>query len=173
MRSKKGAAYERDFSKRLSLWWSGGESRDLFWRTPMSGGKATVDGRGTHAGDIRAVLPEGEGFTEVFNVELKCGYPDADFQRLLDGTGGKHLFLDFVNQAQRDQALAGSKYWMLVIKRDRKKELVVWPYKAFLSTTMKPQTMAIIDYPKSPSLAVFQLEDLFASDPAKLYKELR
>lgn len=179
MKSNKGAAFEREFSKQLSLWWSDGGSKDVFWRTPMSGGKATVDQRSTHAGDIRAVLPEGEGFTELFNVELKCGYPNADFQRILDGAGEKHEFLSFIEQAKRDNQLAGSKYWMLVIKRDRKKPLVVldmacWslicPLLLFEGVGTPNIEMEIGD---GEVYAIFRLEDLFKLDPSQVYEALR
>lgn len=179
-KSKKGGAYERKFSKKLSLWWSSGRSPDLFWRTPGSGGKATIDGRGTHAGDVRAVLPEGEGFTELFTVELKRGYPDADFQRVLDGAGSNHQIIDFMKQAHRDHQLAGSKYWMLVVARDRKKELVVLPYDCWsklyqlLYTPDKSPTVNVeLELDHKTCVVIFRLEDLLKLDPQQVYEALK
>lgn len=176
MRSKKGAQFERDFSRQLSMWWSSGKSDELFWRTPMSGGKATVNQSGTHAGDVRAVLPEGEGFTELFTLELKCGYPEADLQRVLDGTGSKHLLFDFIKQVRRDQNLTNSNHWMLVVKRDRKKPLVFLDMAAGerlhskLMDSLDPMAVFIC---ADLSFTVLPLEKLFKLDPKEVYEVLR
>jgi len=38
----KGASFERDICRRLSLWVSAGKQEDVFWRSAMSGGRSTV-----------------------------------------------------------------------------------------------------------------------------------
>lgn len=73
---QKGAAFEREACVRLSLWVSGGKERDLFWRSAMSGGRASRGhARGEtlrrQAGDICAVSPEGHRLTDEFFIELK------------------------------------------------------------------------------------------------------
>jgi hypothetical protein len=73
---QKGAQFERDICKRLSLWVSGGQHEDLFWRSAMSGGRASVGKkRGKEhrrqAGDISAVSLEGCSLTDRFYVECK------------------------------------------------------------------------------------------------------
>ena len=40
-KSQKGGAWEREFSKYLSLWITEGERDDVFWRSSQSGGRAT------------------------------------------------------------------------------------------------------------------------------------
>ncbi|MBM3120244.1 MAG: hypothetical protein FJ006_12010, partial [Chloroflexi bacterium] len=60
--SSKGASFERDISRQLSLWWTHGERDDVFWRSSMSGGRATVrakKGQKTayQNGDITATDP--------------------------------------------------------------------------------------------------------------------
>src|ERR1041385_6086225 len=71
----KGPGYEREICKILSLWISGGTNEDLFWRSAMSGGRATVAHRkgkiNRQAGDICAVSPEAHHFTNFFFVECK------------------------------------------------------------------------------------------------------
>jgi len=43
MNSKeKGSSYERDMSRKISLYLSGGKRKDLFWRTALSGAFATI-----------------------------------------------------------------------------------------------------------------------------------
>lgn len=72
----KGSAFERHICDRLSLWVSHSQSHDLFWRSAMSGGRATVGARKgvdlrRQAGDICAVAPEGHSLTDRFYIECK------------------------------------------------------------------------------------------------------
>lgn len=74
--SRKGSSFERQICKQLSLWVSHGKRKDLFWRSPASGGRATVfKKRGedlkSQAGDIVAVHPEGHALTKRFFIETK------------------------------------------------------------------------------------------------------
>lgn len=73
---RKGASFERDTCKKLSLWVSGRKREDLFWRSAMSGGRATVaHKRGVklnyQSGDICAVHPEGHVLTDFVYFECK------------------------------------------------------------------------------------------------------
>lgn len=72
----KGSEFERRVCKSLSLWVSHNAKEDLFWRSAMSGGRATVGRRkgkdfGKHAGDISATAPEGHKLTDHFFIECK------------------------------------------------------------------------------------------------------
>lgn len=64
-------------AQRLSLWVSDATSKDLFWRSAMSGGRYTVQRRGpglgaeNSVGDISANHPDGFLFLEIFSVECK------------------------------------------------------------------------------------------------------
>lgn len=77
MNSKqKGGSYERLISKKLSLWVSDGKNEDIFWRSSLSGGRATIAFRSgktlrRQAGDISAVAPEGHALTSPFFIECK------------------------------------------------------------------------------------------------------
>jgi hypothetical protein len=73
---QKGSAFERLVCRKLSVWVSGDERRgDLFWRSAMSGGRATLARKRGEtsriAGDIAAVSPEGHALTDFFYVECK------------------------------------------------------------------------------------------------------
>jgi len=78
-RSSKGSQFEREVSKELSLWWSGGTRLDIFWRTPGSGAMAKTRSKtggsalGQH-GDIQATDPIGQPMIDVCSIELKKGY---------------------------------------------------------------------------------------------------
>ena len=71
----KGSRMEREICCRLSLWATHGERKDCFWRSAMSGGRATVTVRrgesNRQAGDICAVSPEGHFLTERYFLECK------------------------------------------------------------------------------------------------------
>jgi len=73
---QKGGAFERWCCKHLSLWVSHGRKEDVFWRSAMSGGRATVGGRkgkdlARQAGDITAVASEGHTLTNHYYIECK------------------------------------------------------------------------------------------------------
>lgn len=72
----KGAAFERQVCKMLSAMMSGGQREDLFWRSAMSGGRATVGHRRgalhrAQAGDISAIDAAGAELTDLFYIECK------------------------------------------------------------------------------------------------------
>lgn len=72
----KGSSFERQICKALSLWVSNGEREDLYWRSAMSGGRATVGRRAgkdlaKHAGDISATSRDGHKLTNHFFIECK------------------------------------------------------------------------------------------------------
>lgn len=72
----KGSAMEREICKKLSLWVSHGKREDLYWRSAMSGGRATVAGRrginlASQAGDISSVDKAGHVLTGDFYFETK------------------------------------------------------------------------------------------------------
>lgn len=68
---QKGSAYERQVCKQLSGWVTGGARSDVFWRSAMSGGRATITLASAQAGDISAVHPLGHVLTEKFIIECK------------------------------------------------------------------------------------------------------
>jgi hypothetical protein len=83
----KGGKFEREVCVVLSLWVSQGKRKDLFWRSAMSGGRATVHGRSVRqCGDICAVAPEGHQFTDKYFIECKH-LKSLDFRGLLEGRG--------------------------------------------------------------------------------------
>lgn len=72
----KGSNFERFVCKELSLWVTGRKRDDVFWRSAMSGGRATVrrgQGKETRhqAGDISAVHESGYAFTNYWYIECK------------------------------------------------------------------------------------------------------
>lgn len=127
----KGSKFEREICKQLSRWWSHGQRDDIFWRSSISGGRATVRGRkglktfGAY-GDIAAVDPVGAPLLQLFTIELKCGRTYRHAHDLLDQKRihVQHPFLKCVRQAIRCAKEAGSLGWLLIIKRDWREPLV-------------------------------------------------
>lgn len=72
---QKGSAFERRVCVDLSLWVTRGKNKDVFWRSSMSGGRATIHvAKGQlnrQAGDICAVAPEGHSLTNNWFIECK------------------------------------------------------------------------------------------------------
>lgn len=115
---QKGASFEREVAVALSKWASRGEREDLFWRSSMSGGRATVARkRGTklasQAGDLSCINPMGQPFLDKFYVELKH-YKDLSYQGLITNTG---YLVKFWNQAQTE-ANCYVKQPMLIAKQN-------------------------------------------------------
>lgn len=78
-KSSKGAAFEREVCKQLSLWWTHGESDAVFWRSSGSGARATTRMKQNKKtpyeyGDVSFTDPIGKPFIDYFLVELKRGY---------------------------------------------------------------------------------------------------
>lgn len=71
----KGSGFEREVCAKLSLWISKGKNKDIFWRSAMSGGRATIHHSAGQPirqyGDICAVAPEGHPFIQDWYIECK------------------------------------------------------------------------------------------------------
>lgn len=126
-KSLKGFQFERDFAKRLSLCWSRGAADDWFWRVGGSGGRAT--GRAKQglttaggAGDIVATCPEGAPLTNLVTFELKRGYNKIRIEDLFFKPNSE--LTQFLIKLRGAAEHAGTPYWCLVLKQDRKPELV-------------------------------------------------
>lgn len=71
-----GNNYEREISKKLSLWISNGESDDIFWRDLSSGARFTnrkkKEKETVIKGDIVAIDLNYQWFTNLFFIDTKC-----------------------------------------------------------------------------------------------------
>lgn len=94
---KKGTRFEREVCKSLSLWISRGEREDVFWRSAMSGGRATVRARSgiqlkAQAGDVSPISALGEQLLDRFVIECK-NYKDLEvLQGVVKDNGTLHKF---------------------------------------------------------------------------------
>ncbi len=124
---RKGSNFERLICKKLSLWWTGGERDDVFWRSSQSGGRATQRakfGKKTYGsyGDIAAVDPMGEPLLKFFTIELKRGRAHGHPEDLVDCLKSPTVrpFEQAIHQAIQAHKHSGSQAWLLLCQRDRK-----------------------------------------------------
>lgn len=117
---QKGASFEREVCVLLSSWLSSGTQEDVFWRSAMSGGRATVAHRkggkrlASQVGDISCIHPLGNRFIEHFAPECKF-YADLDYQGLLTGKGKLLSFWAEINE----QAGRYSKHPFMIVRQNR------------------------------------------------------
>lgn len=140
----KGGQFERDISRKLSLWWSDGASDDWFWRTGGSGGRATnraKSGKTTAngTGDICAQNGEAQKLLNVVSIEAKRGYNSYSVQDLIDKPNKKGGFWDFIDQSARDASVAGVPYFLIIHKRDRRDPVYVTNMQFSDSKLMVPE----------------------------------
>jgi hypothetical protein len=115
---QKGAAFEREVCRELSLWMSHGKQEDVYWRSAMSGGRSTVAfalGKRfqNQAGDISCISPVGDPLTRRFLIECKS-YAKLNFLGLLTGKGN---LIEFWGEALV-QAAAYNKLPLLIAKQN-------------------------------------------------------
>lgn len=159
----KGSNYERAICKQLSLWVSGGEQADIFWRSAMSGGRATVARqKGQHvrqAGDIAAVAPEGHALCSTHFIELKH-YKDLDIDAFF--FTGKGRLAKFWQIAVREAQKYHSQP-ILIARQNRTPDVVLTlpgHWKRFLKSP--PSGMTIVVRRKGFVCEVRLLEELLA-----------
>jgi hypothetical protein len=132
----KGSRFEREICTDLSFWWSGGERDDIFWRTHGSGARATTrfkqgkTTKGQH-GDIAATDPSGKLFTDTVTVSLKRGYSKDTIHDIVDKPYGCKMpkWEQWIMEAETDAEDAGTPFWMIISRRDRRRAIVLAPHK--------------------------------------------
>ena len=115
----KGSQFEREVCVALSRWVSNGAREDLFWRSAMSGGRATVRGRkgkntNAQVGDISSIAPAGHALTNRYVIEAKF-YADLEIDAFLfKGKGKLSQFWAELNRVARKE----KRYPLLIAKQN-------------------------------------------------------
>jgi len=118
-----GSTFERDIAKYLTVWVTGQEKPYVFWRSPGSGGLATLNVLNKEiSGDIIAIKSQGEFFTNVFSIECKKGYGSADFWKFLSDVNND--IEKFWTQCCT-AAIKTNKLPMLIFKRSNTKNVII------------------------------------------------
>jgi hypothetical protein len=144
---QKGAQFERDVCVALSKWVSRGKKEDVFWRSAMSGGRATVaQKRGkrlsSQVGDISCINPMGANFINAFAVECKF-YAKLDFEGLLTGKG---KLLEFWKTIKNQSEFHG-KFAFLVAKQNRTPAMVCLRHGGLMELSLKESQTLLISRP--------------------------
>lgn len=166
--SKKGPPFERAIAVRLSEWWSGGKTDDIFWRTANSGGRATVRHRrgkrakGIH-GDLMATDPDGQSFIDTFLIELKNGYSHhTPFDLVNPYKKNSCVYEKWITKAEESVKKCEALTWLIIHKRDGRKPIVVFKnymMKAFASALSHSSDALAVLRPNDESYVVWDLED--------------
>ena len=119
----KGGQFEREVCVALSNWVSNNKRDDIFWRSAMSGGRATVKfkkGKNniSQIGDISAVDKAGHPFLKLFVVECK-NYKNLQILSLLFDKPKNGSLLEFWEKLVIDCSTA-NKHPFLVAKQNFK-----------------------------------------------------
>jgi len=128
---QKGAQFERDVCRILSLWVSKGKKKNLFWRSAMSGGRATLhlkrgETNKEQCGDIVAIHPDGVILTDTFYIECKFR-ADFNFRNILK-IGEGHVLATYWKNV-RAEAKKYRKMPMCIFKENRFPAIVLFPYE--------------------------------------------
>lgn len=127
----KGAEFERSVCKRLSMWISKGKRDDLFWRSAMSGGRATVGkaagiNRESQAGDVSAISDGGK-YTDIAAQFIS--------HHIVECKSVKNYQLDLflfekrgviANAIEQCRLASRSKSPFVILKQNRGREIVVF-----------------------------------------------
>lgn len=160
----KGSQFERDMARLLSKWWTDDKRDDVFWRSAMSGGMATVRARKgetkvNQIGDLVAVDPIGAPLLEAFVIELKRGYKQWAILDLLDSKNTKSAVLHkFIEQVQHECKIAAIKNFLLICKKDKRNPIVITNLKL-------PIADCIIFYYCNNIYYTYRLEDFLNIPP--------
>mgnify|MGYP001616955594 CR=1 FL=1 len=150
----KGAAFEREVCRDLSRFVDPKGTDTLFWRSAISGGRATVERRKgiknrTQLGDITCIHKSGHWLTELFYLECKF-YRDLDLaSSLLFGKGKLAAFW----RETVDKATECEREPLLIARQNRTDALVVFSASGlvkFKSFGYKPNVY-VTSFPLMPT----------------------
>lgn len=157
---RKGGSFERDVARKLTFWLSGQDKEYYFYRSPGSGGVATMnEENGEITGDIIAIKPEARLLTSKFSIECKDGYPDADFMKLFKNNKNDTI-QGFWDQCIRDSRKA-NKQGMLIFRKKGMPILVGIEGNTIFSKTMQDviKEYVILSYGDTlPNIVFFEFD---------------
>lgn len=133
MGKRKGAAFEREICYALSRFIDPTSTDTFFWRSAMSGGRATVQQRKgiknlTQLGDLTCIHEKGAWFTELFVVECKHVANLDLIGSLLSGRGKLANFWKKHCQIARDSHRAP----LIIAKQNRVDTLAIFDESGML-----------------------------------------
>jgi hypothetical protein len=173
MGKQKGSAFERDICKRLSLWISNGNRKDIFWRSAMSGGRATIqlvkgEKNKSQTGDISSIDFLGQKLTDNFIIECKF-YRNIHLESLVYGAPKTASILEFWKRLKRDCERFNKK--PILIFKENGKEILIgtsWRTMAELAELASIELFKSKSYFDPPDVYIMTLDDFLKIDPERL-----
>jgi hypothetical protein len=163
----KGSAFERKICVMLSLKVSNGKDDSIFWRSAMSGGRATVREKkykkndtslGHVSGDICAVHRKGFKFVEKNFVECKH-YRNLQIEGFLFRKSG--TLYGFWKVARKKAKLYGKRPW-LIFKQNNLPVMVMVTVKGALDLNVPVERALVncpsIKYPTSKGALIYNFD---------------
>lgn len=171
---KKGASFERKVCKALSLWMSGGKRADLFWRSAMSGGRATLGLRkgerhDAQAGDVSSIDPQGSELTARFFIECRF-YKNLAVGGLVFGRGCKLVSF------WRDTRVAAKRHGkeaILIAKQNNQPVLMLVPLSCFVVSDLHQVVVPRLDLRVLRFDEVLKYDSTLLRPPARIRARLR
>lgn len=187
----KGAKYERNIVKSLSLWYTNGKRDDIFYRTSGSGARATkrinnnID-TANSCGDISALDSIGQKLIDLCIFELKSGYTkqyasqSIQIIELIDTRNKKDpLIVKWIKKIQKESKQHKRKHAIIIFRRDRKNSCILIFKNTWNILTKNNNystnniNMAIVHYGKD-IFAIMKLYDFFNwCDPKAFYQKVK
>lgn len=135
----KGAEWERQVGKQLSLWLTHDKHPDIFTRNVLSGGSFTMAERLQRAtmrapGDLMAASPLAFDFLRMFSVECKH-LADIGLEAHFWDPQGATMLGEIIKLARRQARSIGCEY-MVIAKQNRREPLI------FVDGKMGPRFLA-------------------------------
>lgn len=170
MKSSKGSSFEREVSKKLSLWVSNGTDDNLFWRSQSSGARFTTRRKdkskssGDQDGDITSTAPESKFLTDILSLECK-NYSRVELWDLVTGAKGSGSCYMFWLQA-KTQANDAGKIPVLILKASRKPVMFVVNslFSDLLKNNFGLQHMVSVTTIDHEELHFYKFEDILTLD---------
>lgn len=159
---QKGAQFERQVCWDLSRYVDPDGDDTLFWRSAMSGGRATVQRRKgvkntTQAGDITPIHSKGSWLTDLFVIECKF-YKDLDLgPSILFKKGKLSQFWKEVRKKAKEQG----KHPMLIAKQNRADTLVVLTTKGRHELVSLGKDVFLLCHAYKPDMLIAKYDKVF------------
>lgn len=164
----KGNSFEREISKKLSVWLTNGERDDVLWRTQSSGGRFTqrkAKGKTleNQSGDITSTHPASYLFSSTFHIECKA-YKDINIFGLLnDSSKLNEWWIKAIEESKQSEKLP-----ILIVKQNNKKVLFICNNELLDKITMffnePPRLSTWGGYGDCEAMHIFFLDDILQLD---------
>lgn len=136
---QKGAQFEREVCKKLSLWISDGIRDDMFWRSAMSGGRASIGLkkgmiRVSQQGDVSVIAGGNskaalDAHQFLFNFVVECkSVKDYQLEKFLWSNYGFNNVKGGIIGKAIIQSQTHEKGVFIIAKANRKPALVIFPH---------------------------------------------